>query len=197
MVSGRLDGWRDGLSQFDLGRGNDARVERLVQDGHPGFLRGPAMVLERPTEGRLAGHVTREAKALGVESGRERYGVPFGLRAGGLEFEVLAEDLAAAAMDDARRGPDFLIGKPGDILLEEIHEPSFALEGAEEQESRGVKPLGGRRGGRRQLGGRGGETGGSPPGKLAVEKHPERQPKPPHQGYPFGGIVFFHAPTIA
>ena len=80
--------------------------------------RAPAAVHERAGERRLTEHAAGQADRTGVEAGRHRQPAAFALAAYRCEFEVRAQHLAAALVDDACRGADVGVGRGAEVFLQ-------------------------------------------------------------------------------
>jgi hypothetical protein len=93
------------------------------------------MVSDGAMKGRLTGDLTGQADALGIKTWGQGQAGTFAFGDGRFQIHPLVQDPAATFMDHPGGGSDIGIGKTGDILLEEIHQAPFPLQGGQQGEA--------------------------------------------------------------
>jgi hypothetical protein len=136
------------LRELDFGRCDDAaarRAERRKLDAG----RAPASVEERATERRLPGHVPDEVEGRGIDLPilSDRDSLAFPARKDRLERHVAFEHPVAACVDITCGHADLGVRVRGEVLKDEVDEPTFALQQGEHLDGtiRGIRSDGLRR----------------------------------------------------
>lgn len=166
------------LTQLDFGRRNHTGIQRFRQGGHTDLFGEPAVVFECAAERGVARDITSEPKLLGIEALRQGDRGAFRLGSRGFQFKVLSHDFLAPGVHHSSRRAHVFIGESGNVLLKEIDESSFPLEGIEQEQARGVHAF--RRGCflRCPGGGKGIQSGAYLIGKPRIKEQPYRYFKP-------------------
>ena len=137
-LNAQFGGW---LFNFDFGGGEDwprALVGGARDARELDRFRNPAGVDEFSSVGRICRNRAEEAMGWGVEAGLEGHGAAFIFGAERRNLEVVAQNLAAASVDDSGGGAELLVSGGSNVLFREIHETAVLLQQREKRRDFGL-----------------------------------------------------------